>query len=131
MGPIKFQSRPNLAFETIFQDILSLNVTKGDKIAPPHKETAGSDFPINLTLPFNASTMINTLQEAHSIFTKRWNKRMSKNNSDVSYILTDHYQKQINQIRDLIDENHKEQFLASHYRSGTVNSKSFVGKVLL
>ena len=40
---------------------------------------------------------------------------MSKNNSDVSYILTDHYQKQISQIRELIDENHKEQFLASHY----------------
>ena len=40
---------------------------------------------------------------------------MSKNNSDVSYILTDHYQKQIIQIRELIDENHKEQFLASHY----------------
>ena len=115
MGPIEFQSQPNLAFETIFQDILSLNVTKGDKVAPPHKETTGSDFPINLTLPFNTSTKINTLQEAHSIFTKRWDKRMSKNNSDFSYILTDHYQKQISQIRDLIDENHKEQFLASHY----------------
>lgn len=35
--------------------------------------------------------------------------------SDVSYNLMDHYQKQIWQIRDLIDENQKEQFLASHY----------------
>ena len=115
MGPIEFQSQPNLAFETIFQDILSLNERKGDKVTPLHKEITGSDFPINLTLPFNAPAKINTLQEAYSIFTKCWDKRMSKNNSDVSYILTDHYQKQISLIRDLIDENHKEQFLASHY----------------
>ena len=74
-----------------------------------------SDFPIILTLPFNASTKINTLQEAHSVFIKNWDKRVSKNNSDVSYILSDHYQKRIHQIRNLIDENHKEQFLASHY----------------
>ena len=115
MGPIEFQSRPNLAFETIFQDILSCNVTTGDEVTRLQKDTISSDFPINLTLPFNASTKINTLQEAHSIFTKCWDKKMSKNNSDVSYILTDHYQKQISQIRELIDENHKEQFLASHY----------------
>ena len=111
MGPIEFQSRPNLAFETIFQDILSLNVMTGDKVIQLHKVTTGSDFPINLTLPFNASTKINTLQEAHSIFTNCLDKRMSKNTSEVSYILTDHYQKQISQIRDLIDENHKEQLL--------------------
>ena len=78
MGPIEFQSRPNLAVETIFQDILSLNVMMGDKVTPLHKDTTGSDFPINLTLPFNASTKINTIQEAHSIFTNCWDKRMSK-----------------------------------------------------
>ena len=115
MGPIEFQSRPSLAFETIFQDILSCNVTMGDEVTRLHKDNIGSDFPINLTLPFNALTKINTLQEAHSIFTKRWDKKMSKNNSDVSYILTDHYRKQISQIRELFNENHKEQFLASHY----------------
>ena len=74
MGPIEFQSRPNLAFETIFQDILSLNVTMSDKVTPLHKDNIGSDFPINLTLPFNASTKINTLQEAHSVFTNFWDK---------------------------------------------------------
>ena len=74
MGPIEFQSRPNLAFETIFQDILSHNVTTGEEVTWLHKATIGSDFPINLTLPFNASTKINTLQEGD----KRWDKKMSK-----------------------------------------------------
>ena len=115
ISPIEFQSRPNLAFETIFQDILPVNESTGDTVTPRHTETDGSDFPINLTLPFNTSTKINTLQEAHSIFARHWDQKVSKNNSDVSYILTDHYQKQIRQIRDLVDENHKEQFLASHY----------------
>ena len=102
IGPIEFQSRPNLAFETIFQDILPLNITKSDRVTPLQRDTTGSDFPINLTLPFNESTHINTLQEAHSVFSNHWHKRMSKNNSEVSYILTDHYRKQITQIRDLI-----------------------------
>ena len=31
MGPIEFQSRPYLTFETIFRDILSLNETKGTR----------------------------------------------------------------------------------------------------
>ena len=101
ISPIEFQSRPNLAFETIFQDILPVNESTGDTVTPRHTETDGSDFPINLTLPFNTSAKINTLQEAHSIFARHWDQKVSKNNSDVSYILMDHYQKQIRQIRGL------------------------------
>ena len=71
MGPIEFQSQPNLAFQTIFNDILPLNDSYTDKKETVNKDSEAPDFEINLTLPFNTSTHIKTLQEAHTVFVNK------------------------------------------------------------
>ena len=67
VGPIHFEETHNLAFATIFKDILRLssvnNVHPGPpQFHPPHV------FPINLTLPQNLSQTLSSLREAHTVF---------------------------------------------------------------
>ena len=60
---VHFEERPNIAFDTVFNDLLKeMNPPSPNRKAQkPVSEQA--DFPLNLTLPYNASESIDSLKQ--------------------------------------------------------------------
>ena len=72
------------------------------------------DFDPNLTLPYNASRNLDYLRDAHLIFSRNLSSS-STPGTDTSYILSEEYQAQIKNIKNMISSHHEERFLAEHY----------------
>ena len=122
MGPIQFEERPNIAFETLFQDVLNISSTPLDEskyqtITDLATEVAEQKpFQINLTLPFNISDSIQSLREVHRVFARNLSSSQASRKEDKNdYILSAEYRTQISQIKNMINENHEERFLSEHY----------------
>ena len=119
-GPVHFTSNPNITFETLFHDILSTVDNSSDQISPDRVVSDlqatlpdWHDFDLNLTLPYNASRNLDYLRDAHLIFSR--NLSSSTPSTDTSYILSEEYQAQIKNIKNMISSHHEERFLAEHY----------------
>ena len=119
--PVHFTSNPNIAFETLFRDILSMVDNSSDQISPDRVVSDlqatlpdQHDFDLNLTLPYNASRNLDYLRDAHFIFSRNLSSS-STPSTDTSYILSEEYQAQIKNIKKMISSHHEERFLAEHY----------------
>ena len=90
---VHFEERPNIAFDTVFNELLKeINPPSSDREAQkPVSEQA--DFPLNLTLPYNASESIDSLRELYSAFTQNLSTR--ENSDASSYVLSKEYSEKL------------------------------------
>ena len=97
---VHFEERPNIAFDTIFNDLLKdKNPPSPDREAlKPISEEV--DFPLNLTLPYNASESIDSLKQLYSAFTQNLSTR--ENSDSSTYALLQEYREKLHQIQTLI-----------------------------
>ena len=97
---VHFEERPNIAFDTIFNNLLKdKNPPSPDREAlKPISEEV--DFPLNLTLPYNASESIDSLKQLYSAFTQNLSAR--ENSDSSSYVLSQEYCEKLHRIQTLI-----------------------------
>ena len=120
VGPYTFLEQPNLAFETIFKDLLNLTKSPAVHPEPSLAHTFHScsaplcPFPINLTFPHNISTFISSLHEAHSLFSSDFSSSFTAN-EDSTAIFSKMYLKHLAEVCKLIKDTHDEKFLPPHY----------------
>ena len=97
---VHFEERPNIAFDTIFNDLLKdKNPPSPDREAlKPMSEEV--DFHLNLTLPYNSSESIDSLKQLYSAFTQNLSAR--ENSDSSSYALSQEYREKLHQIQTLI-----------------------------
>ena len=60
------------------------------------------DFPLNLTLPYNASESIDSLKQLYSVFTQNLSAR--ENSDASSYLLSQEYREKFHQVQTLIQK---------------------------
>ena len=121
LGPLHFEERPNIAFENIFNDILSISSeppSAPTMDAPPdwpHQvREANRKFNINLTLPENVSATLSTLRAARSAFERNISSsRPSK--TENPYIRSQEYQTAINGIKRNMAQTHEENSLSVNH----------------
>ena len=97
---IHFDERPNIAFDTLFRDLLPRNVSYPPTLDSQTLEAP--QFSINLTLPDNASESIKNLKELHNAFAQNLSSRKEKNISPDR--LTKEYHDKLSQVQVLIEE---------------------------
>ena len=98
----------------MFKDILSATENSSDQLSP-EKITSDlqsslpnpHEFRINLTLPYNASRNLDYLCDAHLVFERNFSPS-SAPGMDNSYILSEEYQAQHKNIKNMISSHHEE-----------------------
>ena len=101
---IHFKEQSNIAFDTIFHDLLENSTHPPPTLDPANnmKLSHFNQFSINLTLPHNLSDHIDSLSELHAAFAQNISEAQ-KYNSDP-YILSRDYQEKMQQIEALIGD---------------------------
>ena len=108
---IHFEERPNIAFSSIFQDLLANDTPPSLPIgqdSPFHSSSIAPDFPLNLTLPYNSSSSIHTLRDLHTRFAANFS---SFSAPGMGYVLSRDYERKLNEMRNLIYKR-KEKFIS-------------------
>ena len=97
---IYFDERPNIAFDTLFRDLLPRNVSYPPTLDSQTLEAL--QFSINLTLPNNASESIENLKELHNTFAQNLSSWKQENISPDQ--LAKEYHDKFHQVQILIEE---------------------------
>ena len=117
---INFTHSPNAAFSALFKDIL--HSTAGpphlplDPLPPPLNKSV--DFPINLTLPYNASSSLRTLNSLHTQMLRNLSSfsPIGRGSPGIDYVMSQYASKisqNLSQLRTEIYSKHEDSFLSS------------------
>ena len=107
---IYFEEQPNIAFDTIFHDLLE---NSNSPIPTPFSKDSDipsklNQFKVNLTLPHNASDHIDNLRELYSAFAQNLSKL--QNRDPDPFILSQNYQEKLHQIEVLMEDQNNHSF---------------------